>query len=405
MNERLQNDLALIAKGAQEFIGEDDLKEKLNNYYQTGKPLVIKLGLDPSAPDIHLGHTVVLRKIRQFQKLGHKAMIIIGDFTGRIGDPTGKDKMRKQLSEQEVLENADTYQKQLLKVLDPKQTIICFNSEWLDKLSLKDMMNFMSKQSLSRMLEREGFKKRVEANKAIFMHELLYPMLQGFDSLAIEADVELGGMDQKFNILMGRDMQGREGKAKQAALFMPLIEGIDGKEKMSKSLGNYIGITESANVMYEKVMKIPDELIEKYFVLLTDLTPKEIDRHMRRLGSGELHPRALKMILAEEITHLYHDRQTAKQAGIRFVDVLCNKKTPIDMDTIEVNKEMDLIQVIVKAGFAGSNSDARRLILQKGVKMNQRVIDDIHCQSFENGSVLQVGKNKFAKLSTTKIPL
>jgi tyrosyl-tRNA synthetase len=229
--QRLDTDLDLIRKGTLEIIGEDELKEKLNRYYVSNKPLVIKLGLDPSAPDIHLGHTVVLRKIRQFQSLGHKAIVIIGDFTGRIGDPTGKSKTRKQLTESEVLANADTYKTQLLKVLDPDKTIICFNSEWLDKITLKDMIEFMSKQSLFRMLEREGFKKRVKSQETIYLHELLYPMLQGLDSMNIEADVELGGMDQKFNILMGRDMQSKEELDKQVAIFMPLLEGLDGKEK------------------------------------------------------------------------------------------------------------------------------------------------------------------------------
>lgn len=397
-DKRLKNDLALIEKGALELIGKDDLKEKLNRYYDGARPLVIKLGLDPSAPDIHLGHTVVLRKIRQFQDMGHKAMLIIGDFTGRIGDPTGKSKTRRQLTEREVLQNADTYRKQLLKVLDPDKTIICFNSEWLDAITLKDMMEFMSKQSLFRMLERDGFKKRMNAGEAIFLHELLYPMLQGLDSLEIEADLEIGGMDQKFNILMGRDMQGREGKEKQAAIFMPLIEGTDGKEKMSKSLGNYIGITDEPNVMFEKVMKIPDELMEKYLILLTDMTTEEIDRLMSKLGGGELHPRALKMILAEEIVTLYHDEEAALAARNRFVDVLCYRKIPADIKSMKVTDDSNIVQLIVKAGFAVSNSEARRLVAQKGVKVNRQVVEDIECHEFEDGAVLQVGKKKFVKL-------
>lgn len=398
LEKQLQKELALIEKGALELIGKDDLKEKLSSYYETKKPLIIKLGLDPSAPDIHLGHTVVLRKIRQFQSLGHKAILIIGDFTGRIGDPTGKNKLRKQLTEKEVLENADTYQTQLLKVLDPEKTIICFNSEWLDKITLKDMIEFMSKQSLFRMLERDGFKKRMESKEAIYLHELLYPMLQGLDSVNIEADVELGGMDQKFNILMGRDMQAKEGLKKQAALFMPIIEGIDGKEKMSKSLNNYIGVSEPAETMFEKVMSIPDILIEKYFTLLTDKPVNEIHDLITGMKEGMLHPKAVKMKLAHEITGLYHSGEDVMKAQEHFVKVIGNGKLPEVLDELTVVENETLLQVIVKAKFASSNSESRRLIMQNGVKINQAVVNDILMNRFNTGDVLQVGKKKFIKL-------
>jgi len=399
LNRRLIKDLSLIKKGALELIGEDDLKVKLVNYYKTGKPLVIKLGLDPSAPDIHLGHTVVLRKIRQFQDMGHKAVLIIGDFTGRIGDPTGKNKTRKQLNEEEVLDNANTYRDQMLKVLDPEKTTICFNSQWLSKISLEALMEILSKQSLARILEREGFKKRMETKEAIFMHELLYPMLQGLDSVEIDADVEIGGMDQKFNILMGRDMQAREGKPKQAGLFLPIIEGTDGVEKMSKSLHNYIGIDESARVMFEKVMMIADDLVEKYFTLLTDKPVNEIDELMEGIHEEILHPRAVKMKLAHEIVVLYHNEKEADEAREHFIKVFSKNGLPSKIDKLKLDENDTIITLINRAGFARSNSEARRLILQQGVKLNQKVINDITYTSFQIGDVLQVGKRRFIQLS------
>lgn len=395
---RLEVDLALIKKGALEIIGEDDLKEKLNSYYETNKPLVIKLGLDPSAPDIHLGHTVVLRKIRQFQSLGHKAIVIIGDFTGRIGDPTGKNKTRKQLTEREVLMNADTYKTQLLKILDPDKTIICFNSEWLDKITLKDMIEFMSKQSLFRMLEREGFKKRIQSNETIYLHELLYPLLQGLDSLNIEADVELGGMDQKFNILMGRDMQQKDNQEKQVALFMPLLEGLDGIEKMSKSLNNYVGISESATVIFEKLMTLPDHLISRYYELLTDMSMKDIQELELALKENRRHYKEVKMELAFEITKQFHSINEALEAKERFIDVITNGNLPTTCADLEVDLNQSLVQVIVKAKFASSNSEARRLVTQRGVRINKNIIEDVSFKNFNDEDILQVGKKKFVKL-------
>lgn len=397
--ERLANDLALINKGVMELIGEEELKEKLVAYYNGGKPLVIKLGVDPSAPDIHLGHTVVLRKIRQFQDMGHTAILIIGDFTGQIGDPTGKSKTRKQLTTREVLKNADTYTSQMMKVLDPDKTTVCFNSEWLDEITLKDMIEFMGKQSLQRMLERDSFKKRMKNNETIHMHELIYPMIQGLDSLSIDADVEIGGMDQKFNILMGRDMQGREGKSKQVALMMPIIEGLDGKEKMSKSLDNYIGISDTAIDMVNKVMSIPDELIEKYFELLTDETPARIQEIMMLQSSGEMHPKDVKMILATTITAMYHPKEEVEQAKVNFINVFTEGQLPENLETVEVTGEMTLLDVLVKAGFSASKSEARRLVQQKGVKLNQEVVTDMFMSELPDESVLQAGKKKFIRLS------
>lgn len=399
--ERLAKDLALIKKGTLELIGEDDLKEKLCRYYDGGKPLVIKLGLDPSAPDIHLGHTVVLRKIRQFQSIGHKAMIIIGDFTGRIGDPTGKSKTRKQLTTKEVLKNADTYRTQLLKILDPENTIICFNGEWLDDVSLKDMIEFMSKQSLQRILERDSFKKRMNNQETIYMHELLYPMIQGLDSVNIEADVELGGMDQKFNILMGRDMQGKENMEKQVAILMPIIEGLDGVEKMSKSLDNYIGVTDSPEMMVNKVMSIPDELIEKYFNLLTDELPERIDEIMMLFASGKMHPKDVKMILATTIARTYHTPEKVEAARINFINVFTKKQLPKEIESVEIAENTTICEAVVKAGFAKSKSEARRLVIQKGVKLNQEIIVDTNFSKIGNNAVLQVGKKRFIQLTVS----
>ena len=273
----IDEQLRIIAKGADEIIEVDELKAKLAQSEKENRPLTVKLGLDPSAPDIHLGHTVVLRKIKQLQDLGHKAVIIIGDFTGMIGDPTGKSKTRKPLTRKQVLENAETYEKQIFKILDRNKTEVRFNSEWLSKLNFEKVINLASTMTVARMLEREDFKKRFESNQSIGIHEFFYPLMQAYDSLEIKADIELGGTDQRFNVLMGRMLQKQYGQESQVTIFMPLLEGTDGVDKMSKSLGNYIGIDEPADIMYEKAMSIPDSLIIKYFELVTDIHPDELD--------------------------------------------------------------------------------------------------------------------------------
>lgn len=397
-SERLEREMTLLKKGVVELIGEEELEQKLLRFYETNKPLVIKLGLDPSAPDIHLGHTVVLQKIRQFQSLGHKAMIIIGDFTGRIGDPTGKNKSRKQLTEREVLENADTYKEQLLKVLDPEKTILCFNSEWLERITLKDMIHLMSQQSLMRLLERDSFKKRMKDQEPIFLHELLYPLLQGMDSLEIEADVELGGMDQKFNILMGRDMQHKEGREKQVAIFMPILEGLDGVEKMSKSLGNYVGVTESANVMIEKLMTIPDKLMERYMTLLTDLHPQKIEELIEEVNQGHRHPKALKLEVAARITSTFHSEEDVEKAKENFINVHEKGKMPEDMQSFVYVSGLTLEKVLVDSKLTASLSESRRLVKQKGVKVNKMTQDDPECVKLEAGDIIQIGKKRFLQL-------
>lgn len=298
----IDEQIRIITKGVEEAINIEDLEHKLSQSQKTGRPLTVKLGLDPSAPDIHLGHAVVLRKIKQLQDLGHKAVLIIGDFTGMIGDPTGKSKTRKQLTKEQVMENARTYEEQIFKVLDPERTEIRFNSEWLGKLNFADVINLSSKCTVARMLEREDFKKRYEAHESICIHEFFYPLMQAYDSVEIKADIELGGTDQRFNILMGRGLQKDFGQESQVALFMPILEGIDGIEKMSKSLGNYIGVYDAPEEMYGKVMSIPDNLIIKYFELATDVHPDEITAISDQLQSGSVNPRDVKMKLAKTIT-------------------------------------------------------------------------------------------------------
>ena len=310
----IEEQIRIISKGADEIINIEDLKTKLTKAQKEGKPLIVKLGLDPSAPDIHLGHAVVLRKIRQFQDLGHKAVIIIGDFTGMIGDPTGKSKTRKQLSREDVLKNAETYEKQIFRILDKDKTEVRFNSEWLGKMDFSDVIKLASKYTVARMLEREDFKNRFENHESIGIHEFFYPLMQGYDSIVLKADVELGGTDQRFNILMGRTLQKDYNQESQVAIFMPILEGTDGVEKMSKSLGNYIGVNEKPEEMYGKVMSIPDELIIKYFELATDIHPDEIEEIRKALDSGKTNPRDIKMKLAHEITLLYYDNIAAEEA-------------------------------------------------------------------------------------------
>ncbi len=394
----------IILKGAEEIIGREDLEDKLKKAIETGEPIHVKLGLDPSSPDIHIGHAVVLRKIRQIQDLGHVADIIIGDFTGMIGDPTGRSKTRKQLTEAEVLENARTYQEQVFKILDRSKTNVHFNSEWLAKLTFKDVIMLASKVTVARMLERDDFEKRYKANEAIGLHEFFYPLMQSYDSVALKSDIELGGTDQRFNILMGRNIQKDYGIEKsQAALFMPLLEGIDGSEKMSKSLGNYVGINEPADVMYRKVMQIPDNLIVKYYNLATDVHPARVREIEASLKDPKTNPRDVKMGLAREITRLYHGEEEAKKAETLFVSVFQKSLVPEDIpeltaeDLMTGDGSIDLIRAIAAAGLAPSNSEARRLIKQGGVKINGEKCLDFAIP-YASGTVVAVGKGKFVKI-------
>ncbi len=321
----VEEQLKIIKKGVELIVSEEELKLKLEKSIKNNKPLIIKLGLDPSAPDIHLGHAVVLRKIKQMQDLGHKAVIVIGDFTGKIGDPTGKSKGRKALTEEEVLKNAETYKNQIFKVLDKDKTEVKFNSTWLSKLNFDDVLKLAATTTVARMLERDDFQKRYKNNVPIGIHEFFYPLMQAYDSIALEADIELGGTDQTFNILMGRTLQKAKGQEQQIAMFMPILEGLDGIEKMSKSLGNYIGVNEPANVMFKKVMEVPDNLIIKYFELATDEHPDNIEKIKERLKNGE-NPRDIKLELAKIITSLYH-LDTEVNEAIEFYNTAFSKKS------------------------------------------------------------------------------
>ena len=392
INVNVDEQIKIISKGADEVIALEELKEKLKE----GKPLTVKLGLDPSAPDIHIGHAVVLRKIKQLQDLGHKAVIIIGDFTGMIGDPSGKSKTRKPLTKEQVLENAKTYEKQIFKILDREKTDLRFNSEWLDKLNFRDVIELSSKYTVARMLERDDFENRMNNHLPIGIHEFFYPLMQGFDSVAIKADIELGGTDQKFNVLMGRTIQKEYNLRQQNALFMPILEGIDGVEKMSKSLGNYIGISEDAKVMYEKVMKIPDGLIIKYFDLATDLHPDTISEIENSMNTGEVNPRDIKMRLAREIVTLYHDEAEALAAEEEFKNIFQKNLIPEDIKEIDISSNPSLISAMVSSGFVPSNSEAKRLVKQGGVKVNGTKVSDINSE-LSSDDVVQIGKAKFFK--------
>lgn len=398
MKVSIDEQIKIIMKGVDSIIDEKDLKEKLEKAEKEGRQLTVKLGLDPTAPDIHLGHTVVLRKMKQLQDLGHKVVILIGDFTGKIGDPTGKSATRKALTTEQVLENAQTYKEQIFKVLDPEKTEVRFNSEWLGELKFDEVIKLAATITVARMLEREDFKKRYEGQQPISVHEFFYPLMQGYDSVALQSDIELGGTDQRFNLLMGRSLQREFGQESQVVIMMPLLEGLDGVNKMSKSLGNYIGIDEPAAVMYQKAMEIPDSLIIKYYNLVTDVHPDEVAKVVERLENGE-NPRNIKMELAREIVRLYHTEEDVIAAEERFKSVFQKGQIPTDILTVEVSKEnLDLAGVLVENKMTPSKSELRRLVAQGGVKVNQEKITNLQDVDANGELVIQIGKKKFIKL-------
>jgi tyrosyl-tRNA synthetase len=395
--------LAIIKKGAHQIVDEQELLEKLERSYKEQKPLIIKLGLDPSAPDIHLGHAVVLRKIKQMQDLGHQAVIVIGDFTGRIGDPTGKAKGRVALSDDMVKQNAKTYCDQIFKVIDMNKTTIRFNSEWLAKLSFEEVIQLAAMTSVARLLEREDFQKRYRQQIPIGIHEFFYPLMQAYDSVELQADIELGGTDQTFNILMGRTLQKQRGLEKQIAIFMPLLEGLDGIEKMSKSLGNYIGVSEAPEVMFKKVMEVPDALLIKYFELATDEHPLQVQNIQDRLQMGE-NPRDVKLQLAEIITALYHGTTAMEEAKSYFQAAFQRKEIPknIPILLLEIDKEriVDIIPQLVAMDYIHSKSEFLRLIKQNGVSLNgEKIVMDDLSLVLMNDDVIQIGKKRFLKLN------
>ena len=398
MKISVEEQIKIITKGVDTIVNVEELKKKLES--NVDKQLIIKLGLDPSAPDIHLGHAVVLRKIKQMQDLGHKAVIIIGDFTGKIGDPTGKSKGRVALSEEQVRENALTYQEQIFKILDKEKTEVRFNSEWLSKLNFEEVLRLAATTTVARILERDDFQKRYQNNIAIGIHEFFYPLMQAYDSVALNADIELGGTDQTFNILMGRTLQKSMGKESQVAIFMPILEGLDGVEKMSKSLGNYIGVNEPANIMFKKVMEIPDSLIIKYFELATDEHPDKIEDVKLELEKGR-NPRDIKLELAKIITSLYHDLEDVNEAIDYYNKAFSNKGIPDNIPELKVNKDINIIsdigKVLVENMYVSSLKEFRRLIEQGGIQKNGEKVKDIEAD-LNKGDVLKIGKKKFIRL-------
>lgn len=395
-----QTALAEIKRGTDEILPEDDLIEKL----KSGKQLTIKAGFDPTAPDLHLGHTVLINKLRIFQKFGHKVVFLIGDFTGSIGDPTGKNVTRKPLSSEEVLENAKTYKEQVFKILDPEQTEVRFNSEWMDKLGAAGMIKLAASQTVARMLERDDFKKRYNANQPIAIHEFLYPLVQGWDSVALKADVELGGTDQRFNLLMGRELQKENGQKPQTTIMVPLLEGLDGVQKMSKSLNNYVGITEAPNDMFGKIMSVSDELMWRYFELLSFRPLAEVAELKAGVEAGA-NPRDVKIELAREIITRFHDEAAAESAYQDFVQRFQKNAIPDDMPEVTVAREDGAIAIgnlLKQADLVGSTSDAMRMIKQGAVKIDGEKVTDTRLLISEPGqAVYQVGKRKFARVTVS----
>lgn len=401
----VKRQMAIYSQGVQEIIPTEELEIKIAKSIIENRPLKIKLGLDPSAPDVHLGHTVVLNKLRQFQENGHTIQLIIGDFTGKIGDPTGKSIARKQLTDDDVKHNAKTYFEQFGKIMDMSKVELHYNSQWLSKLNFEEVIQLAGKITVARLLERDDFEDRIAFGKPISLHEFFYPLMQGYDSVKLECDIELGGTDQHFNILMGRHFQEKFGKDKQVALLMPLLEGLDGVEKMSKSKNNYIGIDESPQEMYGKAMSIPDELMDKYFELVTDLTPIQIQKIKEDIESGILHPRDAKMLLGKTIVRMYHGLKAAEQAEQHFIQVFQQGSLPEEIPVIEWRgiNHISVIDFLVHLKLFQSKSEARRMIENRGVKINGEKVEDIQLQiSVTNGLIVQIGKRKFVKVQYNK---
>lgn len=385
-----EEQLKLLKRGAAEIISEADLLARLKE----GKPLRVKLGLDPTAPHIHLGFAVVLRKLRQFQDLGHQVVLLIGDFTARVGDPSGRSETRKVLTPEQIADNAATYKEQFSKILDPAKTEVRFNSEWLGQMNFADVITLASRTTVARTMERDDFEKRFREGLPIGLHELLYPLMQGYDSVALRADVEMGGTDQKFNNLVGRTLQKEYEQTPQVVFLMPILEGLDGVQKMSKSLGNYIGITEAPSEMYGKAMSIPDEIMRRYFELCTDIDMDEVDRRLR-----EDHPRDTKRSLAREIVTIYHGPEAAQAADDEFIRVFSKKGIPDEMPTVELSAEdlqdgeISIIKLVAAANLAPSNKEARRKVEQGAVSLNGERVTNIGQVAVFSGSVLKVGRH------------
>lgn len=386
--------LAELKRGVDEVLSEEDLIEKLKE----NRPLKIKLGADPTAPDIHLGHTVVLNKLRQFQQLGHEVYFLIGDFTGMVGDPSGKNTTRPPLTREDVLRNAETYKQQIYKILDPEKTHVVFNSSWLGELGTEGMIRLASQYTVARMLERDDFKKRFSNHQSIAIHEFIYPLLQGYDSVALEADVELGGTDQKFNLLVGRELQKARGLKPQVAITLPLLEGLDGEKKMSKSLGNYIGVSEAPDDMFGKVMSISDELMWRWYDLLSFCSLDDIAQLKQDVANGR-NPRDVKILLAKELIERFHDKAAADAAEQTFIERFQKGAMPDEMPEFTFEGEMPIANLLKEADLVSSTSEALRMIKQGGVKIDGEKVEDSKLVISASTAVYQVGKRKFAKVT------
>lgn len=396
----IEEQLQIIKRGASEIIPEEELIKKLEKSLKENKPLNIKLGCDPTRPDLHLGHSVVLRKLAQFQILGHQAILIIGDFTAMIGDPSGRNSTRPPLSFEEARENAKSYWEQAAKILDRSKTKIVYNSDWLGTMKFEDVIKLSSKYTVARMLERDDFTKRYKNGVPINIHEILYPLAQAMDSVAIESDVELGGTDQKFNLLVGRDIQREYGMEPQVILTLPLLVGTDGTEKMSKSYDNYIGIDDTPKEMFGKCLSIPDELIYTYYELTTDVSAEELEKIKNELSDAKTNPRDIKRALARKLVEMYHSKEAAESAQTEFDNIFINKGVPDEItEFYPEDAEMGIIDLILKVNFAPSNGEARRLINQGGVTIDGEKVTDIKSiVKFDKEKILKVGKRKFIKL-------
>lgn len=395
----INNIMNEIQRGSAEIIGLERILELVRNFYEKGENYFVKIGLDPTAPDLHLGHTVVLSKMAFLQKHGAIIQFLIGDFTAQIGDPSGKSQTRKKLSADIVLKNAKTYENQVFKILDPQKTQILFNSKWVNKMSAAELIELASTANVARMLERDDFAKRFKSGISISISEFLYPLMQGYDSVVLKSDIEMGGTDQKFNLLMGRNLQRIYGVGKeQSIIMMPLLEGLDGVNKMSKSLGNYIGVTESANEMYAKILSIGDDLMWRYYELLSEKSLGEIENLEYEVKNAKIHPKIAKENLALEIVSKYHSKDLASAAKAEFDSIHSKNEIPSDIKTLSVNGEIWIIKALVDAGLCASNSEARRKIAENAVSLNQNKISDDKMTLEKGEFVLQVGKKKFIKL-------
>ncbi len=395
----IEEALKEIRRGAEEIITEEQIESLVKRYYEKGEPYYVKAGFDPTAPDLHLGHTVLLQKLAAFQKHGAIVQFLIGDFTGMIGDPTGKSQTRKKLTQEEVKQNAKSYEEQVFKILDPEKTVVVFNSEWLGKLTSYEMIELASKRTVARMLERDDFEKRFKSGQDISLYEFFYPLFQGYDSVVLKSDIEIGGTDQKFNLLMGRHLQRAYGVGKeQVILMMPILEGLDGVQKMSKSLGNFIGVSEEPNVMFAKVMSISDDLMWRYYELLSARSLSEIEQMREDVAAGKLHPKRAKEILAEEIVERFHDRESALSACEEFNKVFKQKELPTDMPQFTVDGPIWIAKALVEAKLEPSTSQARRDLQAGAVRIDRQKVGDKDLQLEAGEYILQVGKKKFARV-------